>query len=118
MTMVAAVVGKWVATVSSRDLLISDFLWGFNESGPLYIMSCWTKYNYPRYRATLWLTGSEFVGLTSARHSRQVDDKKVCRHPNLFTWRAEVDYNDDDNVTNNVIRELDDQLLRAGMKAE
>ena len=51
------------ATVSLRDLLIGDFLWGSSESVPVYIMPCWTIDTHPRYRATLWLNGFTVLGI-------------------------------------------------------
>ena len=79
MTMAATAVGQWAATVSLRDLLISDYLWGCTGSGPAYITPCWKDDKLPRYRATFWLTGSEIVGISAARHARQGAVREVFR---------------------------------------
>ena len=99
MTMAAIAVGQWAATVSSRDLLIGDFLWGSKDSGPPYITPCWTQDEEPRLQATLWLTGSKMVGLSAARHARQGRVKEVCRRAVPFTSRAVVYYHGDGSVT-------------------
>ena len=70
MTMSAIAVGQWAATVSSRDLLIGDFIWGSRDSSPPYITPCWTQVEEPRLQATLWLTGSKIIG-PAACHARQ-----------------------------------------------
>ena len=116
-TMAATAVGQWAATVSSRDLLIGDFLWGSTGSGTAYITPCWTEDKLPRYRATLWLTGSEIVGLSSAQHARQGAVSEVCRRALSFTSRAAVAYNEDGSVTIDVRRVIDDRL-RVGMRAD
>ena len=104
--MTATAVGQWAATVSSQDLLLSDFLWGSIESGTPYITPCWTNDKHPRYKATLWLTGSEIVGLSAAHHARQGEVQAVCRREILFTSRSDVDYYDDGSVTIDVRRIL------------
>ena len=60
--------------------------------------------------ATLWLTGSEIVGLSAAQHARQGAVSEVCRRAFSFTSRAAVAYNEDGSVTIDVRRVLDDRL--------
>ena len=117
MTMAAISVGQWAATVSLRDLLIGDFLWGSRDSVPPYITPCKTQDQEPRLQATLWLTGSKIAELSAARHARQGEVKEVCRRAVSFTLRAVVDYNGDGSVTIDVRRALDDKL-QAGMREE
>uniref|UniRef100_M4BLK0 Uncharacterized protein n=1 Tax=Hyaloperonospora arabidopsidis (strain Emoy2) TaxID=559515 RepID=M4BLK0_HYAAE len=117
MTMAATAVGQWAATESSRELLICDCLWGSAESGPPFITPCWNADKHPRYRATLWQTGMDIVGLSMARHARQGDVKEVCLMAVAFTSKAGVDYNTDGSVTVDVRRVIDDKL-RVGMRAE
>ena len=71
MTMAANTVVQWAATVSLRDLLIGDFLWGSRDSGPPYITPYKTQDEEPRLQATLWLTGSKIVGLSAACYANQ-----------------------------------------------
>ena len=110
-------IGQWAPTVSSRDLLIGDCLWGSAESGPLYITPCWNVDKHPRYRTTLWQTGMDIVGLSTARHARQGDVKEVCRSTVELTSKAGVDCNTGGSVTGDVRRLIDDKV-RAGMRAE
>ena len=98
MTMAAKAVGQWASTISSRYLLIGDYFWGSNGSGPAYITLCWKEDKYPRYRATLWLTGFEIVGISAARQARQGAIREVCRGAFSITSRAAVAYNDDGSV--------------------
>ena len=58
----------------SRDLLIGDFLWGSRDSGPPYSKA---QDEEPRLQATLWLTGSQIVGLSDTRHAREEEVKEV-----------------------------------------
>ena len=115
--MAATAIGHWAATLSSTDLLLGDYLWGLSGSCPDYITPCWTEDKHPRYRATLWQSGSDIVGISAARHARQGAVREVCRLAISFTSRAAVAYNDDDSVTVDVRRVVDDRL-RAGMRAE
>ena len=115
--MAATAVGQWAATIFSRYLLIDDYLWGSNGSGPAYITPCWTEDNHPQYRATLRLTGSKIVGIYAARHACQGAFREVYRRAFSFTLRAAVAYHDDGSVTIDSRRILDDRL-RAGMRAE
>ena len=117
MTMAATAIEHWTTTLSSRDLLLGDCLWGSSGPGPAYITPCWTEDKHPRYRATLWQSGSDIVGISAARHARQGAVREVCRLAISFTSRAAVAYNDDDSVTVDVRRVVDDRL-RAGMRAE
>ena len=116
MNMAVTAAGQWEATVSSRDLLIGDFLWGSRDSGPPYITPYWVQDQEPRLQATLSLTGSKIVGLSTARHARQGEVKEVCRRAVSFTSRAVVDYNGDGSVTIDFRRALDDKL-QAGTRA-
>ena len=116
-TMAAKAVGQWTSTISSRDIPISNYLWGSNGSGPAYITPCWTEDKYLRYRATLWLTGSKIVGFFAARHACQGAVREVCRLSFSFTSRAAVAYSDEGSVTIDIRRVIDDSLL-AGMRDE
>ena len=115
--MAATAIGHWAATLSSTDLLLGDYLWGLSGSCPDYITPCWTEDKHPRYRATLWQSGSDIVGISAARHARQGAVREVCRRAVSFTSRAAAAYNNDGSVTIDVWRVLDDRL-RAGMRAE
>ena len=116
-TMAATAVGQKAATVSSRNLLMNDFLWASRDSVPPYITQCWTQDDEPRLQSTLWLTGSKMVGLSAARHTRQGEVKEVSQRAVSFTLRAVVDYNIDGSVTIDVRRALDDKL-QAGLRAD
>ena len=108
--MAATAVGQWAATVSSRDLLIGDFLWGSGDSGSPYITPCWTQDEASQLQATLSLTDSKIVGLSAARYARQGEVKEAFRRAVSFTSRAVVDYNGDGSVTIDVRRALDDKF--------
>ena len=115
--MTASAVGQCAYTISSRDLLIDEYLWESSGSGPDYITPYWTEDKHPRHQATLWQTGSEIVGISVARHSRPGAVMEVCRRAYSLTSIAAVAYNDDGSVTRNIRRMIDDSL-RAGMRAE
>ena len=115
--MSATAIGHWAAILSSRDLLLGDYLWESSGSGPAYITPCWTEDKHNRYRATQWQTGSDIVRISAARHASQGAVREICRRAVSLTSRAAVAYNDDDSVTVDVRRVLDDRL-RAGMRAE
>ena len=80
-------------------------------------MPCLTGDKLPRYRATVWITGSEIFGISTARHAHQGAVKEVCRRALSFTSSAVVVYNEDGSVPIDARRVIDDKL-RAGMRAE
>ena len=71
----------------------------------------------PRYRATVWITGSEIFGISTARHARQGAVREVCRRVVSFTSSAAVAYNEDVSATIDVLWVIDDKL-RAGVRSE
>ena len=50
-------VGKWTDTVSSCDLLVSNFLWNPHFSNPDCITPCWEGDKHPQYQSNVWWTG-------------------------------------------------------------
>ena len=100
MTMDATAVGQWAASVSQRELLIEDVLWG-SEDGPTYITSCWIVEVQPQIQSILWETEAIVLSLSAAHHIRHGDVPTVRRRASCYSSTANTVYNDDGSVTIN-----------------
>ena len=94
--MAATAVGQWADALSSRHLLIDDFLWVSKEWGTAYITPYWTEDKHPRYKATPWLTGSKNVGFqridmpAKVRSRRSIDDPSHLHRQPISTIMTTV----------------------------
>ena len=89
--------------------MIVDYLWGSIDISLNYITLCWTPDLDPQLQATVWLTASQIIELSTARYAHQGKVRKVYPKGVAFASTSMIDYNGDGSVTIDVCRVLDDK---------